>query len=329
MKNGITLVNLTKRFDFPVRNVKAGWLENLLFPVRKQIIAVNNLSVSIAQGERVALIGPNGAGKSTTIKMLTGILHPTSGEIDVFGLNPVANRVKLARKTGVVFGQRSQLLPNLPLRDSLELFGVMYDLSPQAIRNRIAELTDLFGLEDFKTQPVRKLSLGQRMRVELAASLMHSPEIIFLDEPTIGLDLVAKKNIRDLLLKLNRENGITLFLTSHDVEDIESLCERTIIMDNGRLIFDSPTRQLVASFADEKFMDISAKTRFSVFPPLPKGLTYVAKDALKVTIALNTRLFDTRKTLVAIATHFDINDINIYNVKLETAIRRIYEKSAA
>ncbi|AHF92405.1 ABC transporter [Opitutaceae bacterium TAV5] len=328
MKNCIAVANLTKRFDFPIRNENSGWLKNFLFPDRKQITAVNNLTFSISQGERIAFIGPNGAGKSTTIKMLTGILHPTSGEINVLGLSPLKNRARLAARIGTIFGQRSQLLPNLPVTDSLELFGVMYGLSAQTIRNRIIELTEQLELENFRTQSVRKLSLGQRMRAELAASLMHKPEIIFLDEPTIGLDLIAKKNIRDLLLKLNRESGITIFLTSHDVEDIESLCERIIIIDNGCLLIDSPTNRLGASLSQEKFMDISAKTRFTTFPALPRGLVYMAKGATQITVSVDSSLLDIKEAIMIIAGQFDINDINIYGMKLEVAIRRIYGRSA-
>ena len=201
--NSITVSNLTKKFSFYTKSSSSGWLKNLFLPETKEITAVDNISFSIKTGERVAFIGPNGAGKSTTIKMLTGILFPTAGEINVLGLDPTEDRKKLAYQIGTVFGQRSQLLPNLPLTDSLEFFGVMYDLSDEEIKKRIAELIKLFDLGSFITQPVRKLSLGQRMRAEVAASLIHKPKIILLDEPTIGLDVVAKKSLRDLLLKIN------------------------------------------------------------------------------------------------------------------------------
>ena len=191
---------------------------------KKNIKAVEDISFEVKEGERVAFIGPNGAGKSTTIKMLTGILFPTSGSINILGLDPSKNRKKLAYQIGTVFGQRSQLLPNLPLTDSFEFFGVMYDMSNLQIKERTKELIALFDLTEFIDQPVRKLSLGQRMRAEVAVSLIHKPKIIFLDEPTIGLDIVAKKALRDLLLKINEEEKVTIFLTSHDVGDIESIC---------------------------------------------------------------------------------------------------------
>jgi len=208
--NSIVVSKLTKKFSFSVRNKTFSWLKNLFSPEKKEIIAVNGISFSVKHGERIAFIGPNGAGKSTTIKMLTGILFPTSGNVNILGLDPTKDRKKLAYQIGTVFGQRSQLLPNLPLTDSLEFFGVMYDMTNDEIKKRIVELTELFDLGPFITQPVRKLSLGQRMRGEVAVSLIHKPKIILLDEPTIGLDVVAKKSLRDLLLKINKEENTTI-----------------------------------------------------------------------------------------------------------------------
>ncbi len=244
MSKAISVQNLSKEFTYNKKSEKASFIRNLFFPEKHKVLAVNNISFDIARGERVAFIGPNGAGKSTTIKMLTGILYSNIGEIRVLGLNPSKDRKKLAYKIGTVFGQRSQLFPNLPLTDSLKFFGVMYDLNTKQIKKRSEELIELFDLESFMYQPVRKLSLGQRMRAEIAASMIHKPEIIFLDEPTIGLDVVAKKALRELLMKINREEGTTIFLTSHDVGDIEHLCERTVIINHGRILADVPTSSL-------------------------------------------------------------------------------------
>lgn len=244
----ISVHNLTKSFTFPVRTDGRGFWKNLLSPEMKTVDAVKGVSFSVKKGERTACIGPNGAGKSTTIKMLTGILYPTSGEVTVLGLHPQNDRKQLAYKIGTVFGQRSQLYPNLPLTSSLEFFGVMYDLSDEEIKKRSDELIDLFDLASFKDQPVRKLSLGQRMRAEIACSLIHRPEIIFLDEPTIGLDVVAKAALREILLTLNTEHGTTIFLTSHDVGDIEALCERTIVINHGEIVVDEATSNLVKLF---------------------------------------------------------------------------------
>ena len=189
----IEVKNLSKDYKYKVKKEGKGFIYNLFHEEEKVVKAVNNISFDVEEGETIAFIGPNGAGKSTTIKMLTGILYPTKGDITICGYTPIKDRNKLAFKIGTVFGQRSQLLPNLPLTESMEMFGTMYDMDKDDIKKRIEELTKLFDLKDFIKQPVRKLSLGQRMRAEIATSLIHRPRIIFLDEPTIGLDVVSKK----------------------------------------------------------------------------------------------------------------------------------------
>ena len=259
--------------------------------------------------------------------MLTGILFPTLGNANLLGLDPSKDRKKLAYKIGTVFGQRSQLLPNLPITDSLEFFGVMYDLSPQQIKTRIAELVELFDMDAFINQPVRKLSLGQRMRAEVAASLIHKPKIIFLDEPTIGLDVVAKKSLRDLLLKINEEEKTTIFLTSHDVGDIESLCARTIVINHGRLIKDLPTQELARVFVREKNIDITPETIFDAFPELPEGMRYSAKNKDKITVVVDINTIGVQESLKKLLDLFKVDDIDVYDTDLETVIRNIYESN--
>ena len=324
--NSINVSNLTKKFSFPLKNRDNNWLKNLFSPEKKEITAVDNISFSVKEGERVAFIGPNGAGKSTTIKMLTGILFPTSGKISVLGLDPTKDRKKLAYKIGTVFGQRSQLLPNLPLTDSLEFFGVMYDMSDKEIKKRIAELIEIFDLGSFIDQPVRKLSLGQRMRGEVAVSLIHKPKIILLDEPTIGLDIVAKKNLRDLLLKINKEENTTIFLTSHDVGDIESLCDRTIIINHGVVVKDLPTEDLAKTFVNEKYIDLVAENNFEGFPELPNGIRYASKDKNKITVIVDINKINVQESLKKLLNLFKVEDIDVYNADLENVIRNIYEK---
>lgn len=326
--NSITVSNLTKKFTFPVKNADVSWFKNLFAPETREIVAVDNISFSVKKGERIAFIGPNGAGKSTTIKMLTGILFPTSGSIRVLGLDPTQDRKKLAYQIGTVFGQRSQLLPNLPLTDSLEFFGVMYDLTNEQIAKRTTELTKLFGLESFIDQPVRKLSLGQRMRAEVAASLIHKPKIIMLDEPTIGLDVVAKKTLRDLLLKINEEEGVTIFLTSHDVGDIESLCARTIIINHGTIIKDLPTMDLAKTFVLEKYIDLVPTTTFRDFPELTDGLRYAAQNKNQLTIVVDTKTTSVKEAIKHLLDIFDVEDIDVYDASLETVIRNIYERNS-
>jgi ABC-2 type transport system ATP-binding protein len=327
--NSIIVSNLTKKFSFSVKNSSSNWLKNLFSSTTKEITAVNNIYFSVKHGERVAFIEPNGAGKSTTIKMLTGILFPTAGEVNILGFDPTKDRKKLAYQIGTVFGQRSQLLPNLPLTDSLEFFGVMYDLSDKEIKKRIAELVELFDLGSFISQPVRKLSLGQRMRAEVAVSLIHKPKIILLDEPTIGLDVVAKKTLRDLLLKINKEEKTTIFLTSHDVGDIETLCERTIVINHGVVIRDLPTQDLAKTFVYEKFIDLVAMNNFSVYPDLPEGIRYSFKDKNKITVVVDINKISVQDSLRKLLDLFEVEDIDVYNADLETVIRHIYEKDSS
>ncbi len=326
--DAIAVTNLSKKFSFPVKNESAGFLKNLLNPSMKEVVAVDDISFSIDSGERVAFIGPNGSGKSTTIKMLTGILFPTSGKVSVLGLDPVEERKKLAYQIGTVFGQRSQLLPNLPLTDSLEFFGVMYDLTDAQIKKRILELVELFDLSSFITQPVRKLSLGQRMRAEVAASLIHKPKIILLDEPTIGLDVVAKKSLRDLLLRLNTEEKTTIFLTSHDVGDIESLCERTIIINHGVVMRDMKTADIAKDFIFEKYIDLFPKNQFEAFKNLPRGMNYHVRTKDKITIVVDLHTLTVTEALKKLLNIFEVNDVDVYDTDLETVIRHLYEKDS-
>lgn len=318
--NIIEVSNLKKDYKFSVK-------EKGLFKSKSKVVrAVNNISFSVGAGETIAFIGPNGAGKSTTIKMLTGILYPTGGDIKICGLTPIKDRDKLSYSIGTVFGQRSQLLPNLPLTDSMEMFGLMYDMSDSDIKRRIRELSKLFDLDEFINQPVRKLSLGQRMRAEIAVSLMHSPKIIFLDEPTIGLDVVSKKKLRDLLLKINKDEGVTIFLTSHDTEDIQSICDRCVIINHGRIIIDTSTRDLMSSYAKNKNIIITPETYFDEFPELSNGISYVSKTRDRIVVFVDTNIIGTQKALQELTRKFNIDDVNIENESLEDIIRGIYEE---
>lgn len=323
----IEVKDLSKFYKYKVKEEKKGFIYNLFHEETKEVKAVNNISFDVEEGETIAFIGPNGAGKSTTIKMLTGILHPTKGEIKICGLTPIKDRNSLAFQIGTVFGQRSQLLPNLPLTESMEMFGVMYDMDKRDIKKRIEELTKLFDLKDFIKQPVRKLSLGQRMRAEIATSLLHRPKIIFLDEPTIGLDVVSKKNLRDLLLKINKEEKVTIFLTSHDTEDIQSICDRCVIINHGRIIIDTSTKKLLSDYAKNKNIIITPNTSFTSFDELPNGMSYIKKDKSQIIINVNTEIISTQKALRELIKRYDIDDINIDNESLESIIRSIYEKN--
>ncbi|TDC01709.1 ATP-binding cassette domain-containing protein [Nonomuraea longispora] len=222
------------------------------FKVRRSLVhAVRDLSFTIAPGEFVGYLGPNGAGKSTTIKMLCGILTPTSGTVRVAGLEPSRRRTTLARRIGVVFGQRTTLWWDLPLADSFELIRHLYKVDRNTFRTRLDELTTTLDLGSFIRTPVRQLSLGQRMRGDLAAALLHAPDVLVLDEPTIGLDVVSKAGIRDFLKRLNAERGTTVLLTTHDLGDIERLCRRVMLIDHGQLAFDGTLGDLMATAPDQ------------------------------------------------------------------------------
>ncbi len=320
----IEVKELTKKFKFTVRDKNKNKFFSFFKPIKKEVIAVNNISFKIEQGESVAFIGPNGAGKSTTIKTLSGILYPTSGIVNVLGMNPNKDMKKLSYKIGTIFGQRSSLLPNLPLTDSMELFGLMYDLNKKEILKRIQELTDIFELGSFIDKPVRKLSLGERMRAEIACALIHKPKIIFLDEPTIGLDVVAKNNLRMLLKKINKE-GTTIFLTSHDMDDILSVCERTIIIDKGLILLDLPTNDIVKQYSTIKTIEIKNDKEFSKYKELPNEMKYILKS--KNIIKIKTNNDYVKKAINILTDLYEYDDITITDDSLEEVIRCIYEQN--
>jgi ABC-2 type transport system ATP-binding protein len=222
------------------------------------VVSVDGVSFDVPMGQALAFIGPNGAGKSTTIRMLTGILRPTSGDARVLGLTPWKDRAKLAHNIGAVFGQRSQLWYHLPASDTFELLARVYNLDAREFKSRRDELIERFNLAEFLDVPVRKLSLGQRMRAEVAASLLHKPRLLLLDEPTIGLDINARQQLRDLIRQWNREEGLTVFLTSHDTGDIESVAERVIVINHGRLVLDDKVENLRRKFAGWSLEDAIA-----------------------------------------------------------------------
>ncbi|MBV8714803.1 MAG: ATP-binding cassette domain-containing protein [Chloroflexi bacterium] len=232
-----------------------GGLRSVVNPLVREVVAVDGINIDIQRGEMVACLGPNGAGKSTTIKMLTGILVPSSGKAEVFGMEPHRQRRAVAQRIGVVFGQRTQLWWDLPLRDSFDLLRHIYRIPPRRFARNLAEFSELLQLDEFIETPVRQLSLGQRMRGDLAAALLHDPEVVYLDEPTIGLDVVAKHRVRSFLRELNRDRGVTVLLTTHDMSDVERLCSRLVIIDHGRLLYDGGLDELRANVEDHSTLE--------------------------------------------------------------------------
>ena len=299
-----------------------GTLKSIVKPKYKTIKAVNDISFEVEKGEMIAFIGPNGAGKSTTIKMMTGILHSDSGSIKVMDLDPKKDRKKLAYEIGCVFGQKEQLWTHLTPYDNFKFFGAVYDIPEKAVEKKISELKELFELEEFINTPVRNLSLGQRIRCEIVASLIHEPKVLFLDEPTIGLDPVVKENIRVLIKRMNKEFKTTVFLTSHDVSDIEKLCKRVVIVNNGKIVLDDSMENLKYHYLNKKIVE--AKMKEPVNLDDEDGITIIKDKGynLKIEVDINKRsVTDAIKLL----NPDNIIDINIGNVPLEDIISEIYK----
>ena len=289
---------------------------------RRQVTAVDGVSFSVEPGEMVGYIGPNGAGKSTTIKMLTGILVPSSGWLLVAGLTPARRRTELAKRIGVVFGNRTQLWWDLPLRDSFELLRHIYRVPAADHRRRSAELRGLLDLDPFLDTPVRQLSLGQRMRGELTAALLHAPDVLFLDEPTVGLDIVSKARVRDFLAQLNRQRGVTTLLTTHDLSDIERLCPRMVIIDRGRVLYDGGTAEIAARFGAERTLVVDlAETR----PPLRLARASVVRtDGPRQWIRFRSEEMTAAALIAAISEQAQLVDLSIEEPDIEEVVRRVY-----
>ncbi|MEI6494448.1 MAG: ATP-binding cassette domain-containing protein [bacterium] len=319
----IEVKNLHK--EFRLKQKESGLIGGFkaVFKPNWQIVqAVEKINFSVKRGEVLAFIGPNGAGKSTTIKMLTGILFPTSGEISVLGFNPQTERQQLAYKIGSVFGQRSQLSMHLPAQDSYDLLSKIYELKEVDYQERLKFLVEAFEINDLLKTPVRKLSLGQRMRCEIVASLLHRPEVLFLDEPTIGLDVVAKQHIREVIKYLNKKEKVTIFLTSHDAGDIEALAERTIVINHGKLIYDGATDKLQQEYIKNKIIEIITADPIKDFSFA--GGKVVNQDKYSIRVELDLAKNSIDKLLEHALAKYNIKDINIFDPSLEEIIAAIY-----
>lgn len=323
--NIIEIKHLSKTFKIKEKEKGfKGSLKSIFKPKYKIKKAVNNLSLTVEKGEVIAFIGPNGAGKSTTIKMLTGILTPTKGEAIVAGINPTKQRKKLAYKIGTVFGQKEQLWTHLTPYDNFKFFGAIYDLKDYEIERRIKELNDTLELDEFINTPVRNLSLGQRIRCEIAASLIHKPEILFLDEPTIGLDPVVKENIRVLIKRMNKEFGTTIFLTSHDVGDIEKLCKRVVIINDGKVVLDDTMQNLKYNYLNRKIIEVKMKEKVNLDDE--DGITILKDKEYNLKLSIDVSKKSVADVIELLNTD-KIIDINISNEPLENIIANIYKGS--
>lgn len=304
----------------------AGAVRSLVSRTYSEIRAVDGISFDIEAGEAVGYLGPNGAGKSTMIKMMTGILTPSAGTLSVLGREPHSHRMVNARQIGVVFGQRSQLWWDLPVRDSFDLNRHIYDIPSARFADNLAALTDMLGMANYLDRPVRQLSLGQRMRAEIALSLLHDPRILFLDEPTIGLDVVAKDAVRKFLAQVNRERGTTIILTTHDLVDIEEICPRLIMVDDGKLLFDGPLRDLRATLGSRRRLTLEFAT-----DPGPIALasaTLTADEGAAKHYLLDSEDVSIVQVISELGSGHGLKDVKLEEPDIEEVIRTFYQNKA-
>ena len=337
MENMIYAENLRKEFKKIIKEPGIKGSVKALFKPKKEIVkAVDGISFEVPKGEILGFIGPNGAGKSTVIKMLTGILMPTSGYCRINGQIPQENRKKYVKEIGVVFGQRTQLWWDLALRETYAVLKEIYEVPDEQYKKRMAFLNEVLELDDFITSPVRTLSLGQRMRADIAASLLHSPKVLFLDEPTIGLDVVVKENIRNAIKKINEEEGTTVILTTHDLADIELLCERIVMIDKGKKVFDGAISDLKHNFGNarslqfelvspEDFAKLGYHSRFS----LTEDDVAVEQDNGRVKVRFNTSAVSVEDIITYTLSTVHVKDLNIKDVEIEEIIKRLYRREVS
>ncbi len=323
--NMITARHLQKEFKTPV--IREGRFSGLRTLFSREYVskeAVRDISFDIGPGEFVGYIGPNGAGKSTTIKMLTGILHPTSGEVRLGGMNPHQDRRRTVGRLGVVFGQRSQLWWDLPVKDSYDILAEMYGVRAEDKKKRLSQFAELLDLESFWDTPVRKLSLGQRMRADLAASMLHDPELLFLDEPTIGLDVNAKRNIRQFLRTLNETFGKTILLTTHDMDDIEQLCSRVMVINHGQLTYDGTISSLRETIGLPTLIRVTFRGAFHIPDVVSSAIQITGVEGQIVTTQVNRKEWSTMDILKQLEHWGEIEDVEMKEPDFEDIIHRVY-----
>jgi ABC-2 type transport system ATP-binding protein len=329
----IRAAGLTKRFKRPTKQPGLrGALTHLVRPSYTTMTAVDRIDLEILPGESVAYVGPNGAGKSTTVKLLTGILVPSEGEITVCGLTPHENRIANAHNIGVVFGQRTQLWWDLPVRESFRLLGDIYELPAVEYRQTYSDLVEILNLQPLLNVPARQLSLGQRMRCDLAASLFHSPPVLYLDEPSIGLDVAVKARFREFIRTMHRERGLTVMLTSHDLGDIEELCHRMIMIDNGKIIYDGALADVTRRFGWEQKLhltltepDPTASSAAGAALTAHRDIAVDAPSDTTLTIIFDSRAVTSGQLIRDLATEIQLADIRIEETSAESVIRNLYE----
>ncbi len=321
----ITVDKLEKQFQIGThRSGLTGALRNLVSREYKTVRAVDGISFTVPAGQLVGYLGPNGAGKSTTIKMLTGLLVPTGGDLQVNGFVPWRERERYVANIGAVFGQRTTLWWDLPVIESFELLQYIYRIPADRFRQNLQEFRDLLELDPFLTSPVRSLSLGQRMRADLCAAMLHDPILLFLDEPTIGLDVVAKERIRQFIAYINRERGTTILLTTHDLSDVEKLCSRVMIIDHGRLLYDGNLQSLQDRFGGKRELVVDLAEAYD--DVRVAGAEVIERRDLRVTYQFARNELTASDLIGRLSTQFRIRDLSVREPEIEVTIRRIYEE---
>ncbi|MGN0674886.1 MAG: ATP-binding cassette domain-containing protein [Oscillospiraceae bacterium] len=321
----IEVKDVSKTFKISKRRSGVpGMLANLFVPKYEKKEAVKNISFNIEQGEMVGFIGPNGAGKSTTIKMLSGILYPDSGEINMGGYIPYKQRKNYVGRIGVVFGQKSQLQWDLPVIDSFELLKAIYSVPDGVYKKNLNRFTEMLDMSSFIDQPVRQLSLGQKMRADIVAALIHSPEIVFFDEPTIGVDVVGKETIRSFIRELNEQDNVTMIFTTHDMQDIEKTCKRLIIIDEGAKVYDGTLSGIREKYGTSRQLDVEFGSKEDIAPI--DNVEIVELENNKKRFVFESRDVHINELMNHLLSNYNVRDINISEPEIESIIRRIYNK---
>lgn len=315
----IEVQHVSKSFAVPVKGQRG--LKSLFYRKNRQVEVLQDLNFTINEAEFIGYIGPNGAGKSTTIKLLTGILYPSQGDVRVLGYNPHRQRYEYTYHIGVVFGQRSLLEYDIPVIDSFLLYKAIYELNEQNFRKRLDNFIEILQLQELLHIPVRKLSLGQRMRCEIAASLLHNPQVVFLDEPTIGLDALAKQEIRLFLKQINETENVTIILTTHDMDDIEELCERVIFINEGRIIYDGNLKRLKSKYTTHKDVEIAYEEPVAI----PADYQHLVKSANGRRYVFSVTYSEAVHIVPALLKLGKAHDVSIHEQRLEDVIKIIYQ----
>lgn len=322
----IEVKNLVKKYKIIEKEEGlVGYFKNLFKPKYRELTAVNNINFNIEKGELVGYIGENGAGKSTTIKMLTGLLTPTSGEVQVNKLIPHKNRIENNKNIGAVFGQKTQLWWDLPVIESFRLIKKMYKIPEGRYRENLKKFTDILNLKDLLEKQVKNLSLGQKMRCEIAATFLHDPQIVYLDEPTIGLDVLVKENIRKFIKDINKEKNTTVILTTHDLKDIEDVCDRIILLDKGKIIYDGEKQKFKDTYGKYVIVEFIIKNKIESIRDKLKDVEILEENENKIKLKFSHDKTTIMRIMNELSNYCTIEDIHMKEAELEDILKEIYK----